>query len=68
MVGRIALWLRSLVPTSAPPPKTTATDHFSFSVYRCANLQVAVTESDPTGSFVCILFDEKMDCIKRWTA
>lgn len=29
---RLAPWLRSLVPTSAPPPKTTATDHFSSSI------------------------------------
>lgn len=58
MAGRLATWLRSLVPTSAPPPKTIATDHFSFSVYRGASLQVAATEADRTGSFVCILCDE----------
>lgn len=58
LAGRLATWLRSLVPTSAPPPKTTATDHFSFSVYRGVSLQVAATEADRTGSFVCILCDE----------
>lgn len=36
---RLAPWLRSLVPTSAPPPRTTAADHFSFSVYRGVSLQ-----------------------------
>lgn len=36
---RLALWFRSLVLTSASPPKTTATNHFLFRVYRGVSLQ-----------------------------
>lgn len=39
---RLAPWLRSPHPTSASPPKTTATDHFSFSVHRGVGLQCGV--------------------------
>jgi len=38
-VGRLAPWLRSLVPASAPPPKTTAAHHFSCSAYRGESLR-----------------------------
>lgn len=31
--GRLMLWLHSVVPASAPPPKTTATDHWWVSIY-----------------------------------
>lgn len=30
--GRLMLWLHSVVPASAPPPKTTATDHWWVSI------------------------------------
>lgn len=32
--GRLMPWLRIAVPASAPPPKTTATDHWRVSVQR----------------------------------
>lgn len=37
--GRLAMLLRSPVPTLAPLPKTTATDHFSFNVHGGVSLQ-----------------------------
>lgn len=37
--GRLAPSLRSLVPTSAPLPRNTATDHFSFSAHEGVSLQ-----------------------------
>ncbi len=51
---RLAPWLRSLVPTCASPPKTTANDHFSFSIYGDLNLHSGMKllqQSDLTGSF-----------------
>lgn len=43
VAGRLVLWLRSLVPASASPPKTTATDHFWFSVERSTRLHIAAS-------------------------
>lgn len=51
VAGRLVPWLHSLVPTSAPPPRRTATDHFSFSAHRGMSLQswmFVMTESNLT--------------------